>query len=156
MSAYPSRVALPTMLLLSAFSVLLAGCGEPLVGIPGGQLGGSEETPPERWKTVPDTIQVEFRPDTDPYSINIWGAAIGSDLYIATKPEGTKWSAMLDTDTKVRARIGANLYPLQAHPVTDAVERQRVFARYIEKYDMDFEADWVDTAPVFRLDRRQP
>lgn len=156
MSANPSRVALPAMLLLSVFSGLLAGCGEPLVGIPGGQLGGNEATPPERWQTVPDTIQVEFRPDTDPYSINIWGAAIGPDLYIATRPEGTKWSAMLDSDPKVRARIGDALYPLQAHAVTDADERQRVFTRYIEKYDMDFEADWIDTAPVFRLDRRQP
>lgn len=137
-----------------ACSILLAGCGEPLVGIPGGQLNGSEQTPPPRWKTVPDTIQVEFRPDTDPYSINIWGAAIGPDLYIATKPEGTKWSAMLETNSKVRARLGTELYALQASPVTDAEERQRVFARYLEKYEMEMEADWIETAPIFRLDRR--
>lgn len=142
------------LFMLSACSFFMAGCGEPLVGIPGGQLNGSEQTPPPRWKTVPDTIQVEFRPDTDPYSINIWGAAIGPDLYIATKPEGTKWSAMLETDSNVRARLGTELYALQANPVTDAEERQRVFARYLEKYEMEMEADWIETAPIFRLDRR--
>jgi hypothetical protein len=149
-----TRSTLHGLLLLSTIALLLTGCGEPLVGIPGGQLGGTEQSPPKRWKTVPDTIQVEFRPNTDPYSINIWGAAIGPDLYIATKPEGTKWSAMVDSNPKVRARIGAILYPLQAIAVTDKEERQRVFARYLEKYEMEVEADWVNSAPIFRLDRR--
>ncbi len=144
------------MLLLSALSLLMGGCGEPLVGIPGGQLSGNESEAPERWSAVPDTIQVEFRPDTDPYSINIWGVAIGPDLYIATKPQGTKWSAMLETDAQVRARIRSELYSLQAQPVTAPEEMQRVFEKYIEKYDMEFEADWADTAPVYRLDRPQP
>ena len=142
------------LIVLSSFAFLLAGCGEPLVGIPGGQLNGSEQSPPARWKTVPDTIQVEFRPDTEPYSINIWGAAIGPDLYIATKPAGTKWSAMLATDNKVRVRLGKDLYKLQASAVTDSDERQRVFARYLEKYEMEVEEDWIDAAPIFRLDRR--
>lgn len=156
MSTSLTRRTLQGLLLLSTASLLLGGCGEPLVGIPGGQLSGSDETPPARWKTVPDTIQVEFRPDTDPYSINIWAAAIGPDLYIATKPEGTKWSAMVDSNPKVRARIGVDLYPLQAMVVTETEERQRVFARYLEKYEMEVEADWINSAPIFRLDRRQP
>ncbi len=140
-------------LLTCLIAGLLAGCGGPVLIIPGGTLSGPLKPTPDTWQAVPDTIQVEFRPSRDPYSINIWGVGLGSDLYIATSADGTRWSVFLASDKDVRVRIDETLYALRAAPVSDTDERTRVLARYIEKYDLEIEDSWVETGLIYRLDR---
>ncbi len=134
--------------------LFLAGCGEPKVMLPGGKLTGRDARPPELWVNVPDVVQVEFRPQSDPYSVNVWAVGIDRDLYIATGHEGTRWTAMLEDDQDVRVRIDQELYELSAVPVADQEERLRVHDRYVKKYDIDTESDMLQGALVYRLDRR--
>jgi hypothetical protein len=136
-------------------SLFLAGCGEPLVTIPGGTLAGEVAAPPTDWAALADieTIQVEFRP-SDPYSINIWGVGIGRDLYIATGADGTKWTEMIAADPAVRVRVGSTLYALTAVAVEDAAEHGRVAEAYGRKYELEGDDNWVATGLVFRFDRR--
>ncbi len=143
-------VAINCMLLLSACS------GGPLVTIPGAALSGSVVAAPDDWAALAaqDTIQVEFRP-ADPYSINIWGAGIGRDLYIATGADGTRWTVFIDADPRVRVRIGESLFELQAVRVSDTAEHARVVSAYEKKYELDVGDNWVTDGQVYRMDRRQ-
>jgi len=142
-------------ILITIFLVaLLVGCGEPLSMIPGGQLSGQIQPAPSTWADVPETIQVETRP-SDPYSINIWSVGIGPDLYISTGADGTTWSEFINTDSRIRARVGSNLHELDATLITDQVERSAVVAAYVAKYELDKDDNWVDKGLIFRLDRRR-
>ena len=134
---------------------LLAGCGDPMMTLPGGALSGVATAVPPDWSSVADvkTIQVEFRPQ-DPYSHNIWCVGLGPDLYIATSAKGTRWTPFVATDPRVRARVGTALYDLLAVAVNDAAERTRVADAYGVKYDLVGNDNWVTGALIFRLDRR--
>jgi hypothetical protein len=137
-------------------AVLLAGCGDPIVTLPGGTLAGQPAVPPSDWSALADvdTIQVEFRP-SEPYSHNIWAVGIGADLYIATSADGTRWTPFLEADPRVRARHGTALYDLVVAKVDDAAERARVAAAYQTKYELDADDNWVEGGLIFRLDRPQ-
>jgi len=132
----------------------VAGCGNPVMILPGGKLSGTPTPAPAEWSTLADvkTIQVEFRP-SDPYSHNIWGVGIGPDLYIATRAKGTRWTPFIAADPHVKARVGTALFDLNAVPVTDADERARVADAYAKKYDIKPEDNWVTQGLIFRLDR---
>jgi hypothetical protein len=140
--------------LLMTVTLLLAACGDPIFMFPGGALTGESASPPVDWSLLDnvDTIQVEFRED-DPYSHNIWAVGIGSDLYIATRGEGTRWTPMIESNPKVRARINGKLYGLTAVRVANAEEVDRVAAAYAKKYQLDEGDNWVKTGLIFRLDR---
>ncbi len=130
----------------------LAACSEPFVTIPGGELAGQPRDPPEQWHDVPDTIQLETRPE-DPYSINIWSVGLGADLYVATSGGGTLWTGHLESDNSVRVRLQDHIYSLTASPVLDQVERDRVVRAYAEKYEVDPGDGWVVEGLIMRLDR---
>ncbi|MDP6376267.1 MAG: hypothetical protein QF921_18015 [Pseudomonadales bacterium] len=132
---------------------LVAGCAEPVIVIPGGELSGTVVEPPAEWLDVPETIQLETRPGK-PYSINIWALGVGRDLYIATSAGGTTWSSFIEADPHVRVRMGKTLYQLRATEIYDLEERGRVGAGYVAKYDVDVEDNWVSSGLVLRLDRR--
>ncbi|MEZ5559333.1 MAG: nitroreductase/quinone reductase family protein [Pseudomonadales bacterium] len=142
-------------LLFIALLLPLAACDEPFIVFAGGKLSGEELPPPADWSELgkAETIQLETNPE-DPYSVNIWVAGIGPDLYIGTGPEGTRWTKNIADDPRVRVRIEGNIYPLIAHPVTDPAERRRVARAYVDKYELDPDGDWLIDALVFRLDRR--
>jgi len=135
--------------------VLLVGCGDPVMILPGGKLSGVPTPVPADWSSVDGvkTIQVEFRLQ-DPYSHNIWGVGIGPDLYIATGAKGTRWTPMVAADPNVIVRVGSALYDLKAVAVTDAAERARVAAAYAKKYEVKVDDNWVAQGMIFRLDRR--
>ena len=131
----------------------VAGCGEPLVTIPGGELAGMERDAPAQWSGVPDTIQLETRP-SDPYSINIWGVGIDEHLYVATGTDGANWTPFIASDPRVRVRVEEDLYRLRANLVDDPDERARVAAAFEAKYDLDPNDGWVaDGGMIFRLER---
>ena len=136
------------------FACLLAaaGCSEPFVTIPGGELAGQVLNPPEAWTDVPDTIQLETRPE-DPYSINIWSVGVGPDLYVATGADGTAWTEFIERDPNVRVRFGVDLYQLQARVVDAADAREQVVRAYADKYDVDPSNGWVAEGMIIRLDR---
>lgn len=140
-------------LIVSLLCILcLSGCGEPIVVLPGGELGGSVTPVPAAWRDVPDTVQLETRP-ADPYSVNIWAVGLDSDLYIGTSVEGTRWSGYMDADPAVRIRIGESLYELSAAPVSNVVERERVANAYVAKYAIN-PAEWVSDAKLYHLTPR--
>ena len=144
------------MLLLGAFSLALMGCAEPFIVVSGDELSGVVTDVPSDWSAVRDVqvIQIETRPD-EPYSVNIWMAAIGPDLYIATGEDDTNWTEHLAQNRDIRARIKRDIYELEAYAVTQSAERERVVAEYVRKYDDLDEGDsWVVRGQVFRLDRR--
>jgi hypothetical protein len=130
---------------------LLSGCGEPISMVPGGKLAGNIQPTPKEWRSVPEVIQVEMRA-SDPYSINIWGVGIGSNLYIATGEDGTTWSEFIASDSSVRARVGSALYGLRAVLVEEPEERRKVTKAYVVKYDLDSDDNWVTKGMIFRLD----
>jgi hypothetical protein len=142
------------VLVLALALGLLAGCSEPFIVFAGGKLSGAESTPPGDWSALAseETFQLETRPD-DPYSVNIWAVGIGPDVYVGTGPDGTRWSEHLAEDPRVRLRVGEQVYPLVARPVTEPDERRDVAVAYAEKYGMDPRENWVGEALVWRLDR---
>mgnify|MGYP001175962376 CR=1 FL=1 len=135
------------------FLLMITACSEPLVVIPGGKLDGQVQPTPELWNQVADTIQVEMR-SNDPYSINIWAAGLGPDLYMATSKDGTRWTEFLTADPNVRARVNGTLYKLNVTQVSDPEERASVIAAYVSKYELEADGEWVKDGQIFRLDRR--
>ena len=134
---------------------LLAGCSEPFIVMSGGALSGTVLDPPVDWTAFADVdvVQIETRP-ADPYSVNIWMAAIERDIYIATGADDTNWSAHLDADPDVRLRIGTEIFELEAARVLDNREKRAVASVYVDKYGLDADDNWVLDGQVFRLDRR--
>lgn len=88
------------LLLFALF--LITACGDPVIGIPGGQLKGKVFPVPDHWGAVPDVIQLEVRP-ADPYSLNIWGLVDNENLYVATL--NARWVPYIAADRQVRVRI---------------------------------------------------
>ena len=144
------------MPLLGIFSLALMGCAEPFIVVSGGELSGSVTDVPVDWSTVRDiqVIQIETRRG-EPYSVNIWMATIGPDLYIATGENDTNWTEHLAENRDIRARIEGVIYELEASPVVQAAERDLVVGEYVRKYDdLDMGDNWVMRGQIFRLDRR--
>lgn len=144
------------MLLLGTFSLALMGCAEPFIVVSGGELAGEVTDVPSDWSAVRDVevIQIETRPE-DPYSVNIWMATIGPDLYIATGENATNWTEHLAENRDTRARINGVIYELEASAVIQSAEHERVVVEYVRKYDdLDMGDNWVMRGQVFRLDRR--
>jgi hypothetical protein len=134
---------------------LLGACSEPFIVFAGGSLDGDVADPPSEWSILAEieTVQLETQPD-DPYSVNVWAAAVASDVYIATGENGTTWSEHFDVNRDVRLRIDGQIFDLEAVRVDDPAELQRVSAAYVGKYGLERDDNWVTTGQVFRLDRR--
>ena len=82
---------------LAVAALCLAACGGPLGPFAGGELSGTSAEPPASWRSVPETIQLEVRPQA-PYSVNVWSIGIGPHLYVATGKEGSSWLSYLQAD----------------------------------------------------------
>lgn len=136
---------------VAAAGLVVAACGGPLGPFAGGELAGTAAAPPPAWGALPETVQIEVRP-TEPYSVNVWAVGIGTHLYVATGPEGSEWSTLLQRDDRVRARIAGAVYTLRATVVRDAHERAQVVAAYLRKYGS---ADGEEAAGFVRRRRQQ-
>jgi hypothetical protein len=131
----------------------LTAC-EPLVMIPGGELSGRELPVPASWDFANDieTFQLETSPE-DPYSVNVWGIAVGPDFYVAGTGD-SGWVERLSADPRVRLRIGEYLYALRGVPVADTDSIARFVAEVKRKYDMDLDPSQQEEAVLFRLEAR--
>ena len=100
-----------------------------------------------------EVVQIETRPDS-PYSINIWAVDVGSSIYIAsgTGPK-TDWVSHLEEEPAIRLRLENKIYELTVVKVSDPKELDRVYARYVQKYDYQSDVAPQD-AWVYRLDPR--
>ena len=143
------------VMLAAAAVFVLGACSEPFIVFSGGELEGEVSDAPSDWSQLNavETIQLETRPD-DPYSINVWAAGIGPDIYVATGDDGTNWTEHIEVQRDVRLRIEHQIFELKAIRVSDTDELERVSAAYVDKYGLDSDDNWVMTGQVFRLDRR--
>ena len=153
--AAASMTGATTRIAFLCAATLLCACSEPFVVLPGEHLAGEVSDPPADWSpfNAIQVVQLETRPD-DPYSINIWMAAIGPDVYVATGADGTNWTEHLEQNADVRLRVEGAVYELEAASVLDPEERARVADAYVSKYDLDEDDNWVMKGQIFRLDRR--
>ena len=137
---------------MAATALALAACGGPLGPLAGGELTGETAEPPAQWGTVPETIQLELRPEA-PYSVNLWSVSTGPHLYVATDPDGSTWASLVQADDRVRVRVAGTVYLLRAVVVQDADERERVVDAYLRKYGESDGEDDSGFAPI--RERRQ-
>jgi hypothetical protein len=121
--------------------LLLAACTDPLIGVPGGKLKGELSPLPDAWSSVPDVIQVEFRP-SNPYSINIWAVVDGGNIHVATTE--TKWVPFLEANNLVTVRIDGKLFELQAQKVDIEKDAMSLAAAYTTKYEYEMSDDWTE------------
>jgi len=135
--------------------LLLAGCAEPFIVMPGGKLSGEVADPPADWTPLNEVeiVQLETRPE-DPYSVNVWMIAKGPHIYIATGEDDTNWTRHIDENPDVRLRINGTIYELTARRVLNRDEKIEIGRAYVEKYGVDDDDNWVESGQLFRLDRR--
>jgi len=125
--------------------------------LPGGALEGSPEPLPESWAFTDavDTVQLETRP-AEPYSVNIWLTAADGHLYVHAGANRSRWVEHLESDPRVRVRVGESIYELAAARVCEQAEFDRFAAAYEKKYGLRPRNESVAEAYLFRLGRRGP
>jgi hypothetical protein len=138
------------LIVLIALSGALA-CG-PLVMIPGGRLSGTVAPVPDDWSFSDDveTVQLETRPD-DPYSVNIWGVAVGDEFYVASGKSDNAWATHIAADDRVRLRVDESIYELRAVRDDSADGRERFLAAAKAKYDFEPDPEQTSDAILFKL-----
>ena len=131
-------------------------CG-PVGVLPGGRLSGEVAADPVRdWASLDQcrTIQLETRP-ADPYSVNIWGAGIGHEFYLASGRGGdARWVEHIASDPNVRLRVCDRIYELRAVRIDEDAETERFLEAVKRKYDWEPDAEEREEAWLFRLDPR--
>lgn len=110
----------------------LFGCGPTLL-LPGGALPGQDAEAPADWAFSDEisTIQLETNPE-DPYSVNIWAVGLGDRLYVHSGANRATWIENMEADPRVRAKLGDQIFALQAERVTSP-EEFSIFANAYEK-----------------------
>ena len=105
-------------------SLALLACG-PLGPLPGGRLSGEVAGAPPDWafSDAEKNVQLETRPG-DPYSVNVWGVAVGDHFYLASGQAGeSKWAQYIVEDPEVRLRVAGTVYEMRAVRVEGETER---------------------------------
>lgn len=107
--------------LATVLSLVCLGFG-PCGRIPGTRLSGQEVTQPVTdWSFVEQIpeCQIEVRP-SEPYSINAMCFPVGGDLFVGCMHcAGKRWPTYLQSDPRLRVKLGDRIYPLRATRVTD-------------------------------------
>lgn len=145
----------PACLLALALAASIAGCGGPVVLLPGGALEGPTAAAPGDWSFTNDvkTVQLETR-SADPYSVNIWVTAVGENLYLHAGANRSNWVENLEADPNVRLRVNDSIYELVASRVEDQDEFDRFSDAYDRKYGRRPRNGNVAEAYLFRLAAR--
>jgi hypothetical protein len=135
--------------------LLAAGCGRPLLLLPGGALGGEPAPVPADWAFTGavSTVQLETRP-ADPYSVNIWAIGLGPSLYVHAGASRSTWVEHLEADANVRLQVEDRVYELAAARVVEQAEFDRFADAYEAKYGSRPRNENVAEAYLFRLGAR--
>ena len=99
--------------------------------------GSPAPAPPTDWAALDrcKIIQLETR-SPEPYSINIWAAGLGEQLYLASGGGSTsRWVRNVEADPMVRVQACGLIYSMRATHTTDAAEIERFLAAVKRKYD---------------------
>ena len=144
-----------TLTLCLLISVMLTACEGPFMNLPGGKLAGTPTPVPDSWAFTDevDTIQLETNP-AEPYSVNIWVAAMGEFLYVHAGDNRAEWVANMQANPRVRLQVEDAIYELAAERVTDQAEFTRFGDAYAEKYYGRPGNENVSEAYLFRLTAR--
>ncbi len=141
---------------LFSLSLLALGC-QPTGPVPGGSLSGEVATGlPADWSFADEemNVQLETRPSA-PYSVNLWGVAIGDRFYLASGRGGeANWVEHIAEDPNVRLRVGDTIYELRAVRVDDDAEGERFLQALKRKYDWEPSTRERENATLFRLNPR--
>jgi hypothetical protein len=142
-------MSLKRLLILLSVVFTAAACG-PIVMLPGGKLDGTVVAAPNDWgfSDATKTVQLETRP-SDPYSVNIWIIAMGSDLYVHAGDNRATWVDHLEAYE--RARIGDDIYALQADRVSEQSKFDQFSDAYEKKYDRRPGNENVGEVYLYRL-----
>ena len=108
-------------------AVLVCGCSNPFLLLPGGKLDGPVKPTPASFAFVESgtTIQIETLPEK-PYSVNVSSAVVGDELYVNAGNSKAQWVTNIEVSPLVRARLDGDVYELRARRVGDAAEMDRV------------------------------
>lgn len=149
-SSVPPRAA--RILVGIALLLSVAACSGPLALFPGGALEGAVTPAPTDWGFTEDvsTIQLETNP-AEPYSVNIWVAALGPALYVHAGANRATWIANMEADPNVRLQVEDAVYELRASRVESQQEFDEFSRVYEEKYGNAPRNPNVDEAYLFRL-----
>lgn len=125
---------------------------DPVVMIPGGALSGEVQAVPADWAFSDEfeTVQLETRPE-DPYSVNIWGVAVGEDFYVASGKADNAWARHIAADDNVRLRIDGTIFEMRAVEDDTPEGRERFLAAAKAKYDFEPDPEQASDAILFRL-----
>jgi hypothetical protein len=149
------------------------GCG-PMVMFPGGRLSGDVKRAPSDWAFSEsiDVVQIETRP-SDPYSVNIWGAAKDGTFYVMAANRERRWVKNLMAfyvmaanrerrwvknlmaDPNVRLKVCDDVYEMRANEVTDEATIESVVEVLVAKYDFRPNAEQRAEGALFALTPRE-
>jgi hypothetical protein len=131
------------------------GCG-PMVMFPGGRLSGDVKRAPSDWAFSEsiDVVQIETRP-SDPYSVNIWGAAKDGTFYVMAANRERRWVKNLMADPNVRLKVCDDVYEMRANEVTDEATIESVVEALVAKYDFRPNAEQRAEGALFALTPRE-
>jgi hypothetical protein len=143
------------VLLLALVIAWTAGCGNPLLLLPGRALEGTPTAVPESWSFTDavETVQLETRP-ASPYSVNIWVIALDESLYVHAGASRSTWVEHIEADPNVRLRVDDSIYELSAWRVDDQSEFDRFSDAYEKKYGRRPRNESVGETYLFRLAAR--
>jgi len=118
-----------------------AGCGGPLLFLPGGALHGEiVEAPVTDWSFVEGgPIVLEVRPSS-PYSVHVGCVIRAGRLYI-DPAEGRRWLDFIRDDPRVRVRVDGRIYAARAVRV-DAPEELAGFEPDRHVYRIEGTRPW--------------
>jgi hypothetical protein len=135
---------------------LTLACGEPLVMLPGGKLGGETRTsaPEFAAKDGYGTAQLETRPE-DPYSVNLVYTVVDGRIYANAGDTATAWVKNLEADPRARLRVDGVIYELRAERVTDPAEIAKFSKAWLSQSSMRRDPSSFEEVWVYRLEPRQ-
>lgn len=106
---------------------LLCACQTPVLTLPGKQLKGIEATTSNfafaaRYKL----LKLEVNPEK-PYSVILRCTVLDGELYVDAAAS-RKWATLLESDRRVRVKLGNTIYGAVAKTVTDPI----ITGRFLE------------------------
>ena len=126
-------------------ATLAIGC-EPGDGPPGLWLGGElVTTPVTDWSFTDEFQEIYLETQTwyrIPHSVTIWCATHNGQLYLFSIysegrdefPDGRSWNRNVVRDSRVRLKIGNQLFERRTIRVTDSAEKEAALQAFAKKY----------------------
>ena len=97
-------------------TLMLSACDGPMGPIAGGKLEGAQQPWPDNWQFTENTenVLLETNP-TDPYSVTLWGVAIGETFYVvAARPKSRPVAS--DNGWRMSPVSLTTVGPMTGHP----------------------------------------